>query len=80
VTEWVRNVRVAGECTLLVGRRREQVRLIEITDAAKPEILRSYLRRWKWEMGQFFDGVGADATDEQLLAIAPSYPVLRLEP
>lgn len=80
VTEWVKNVRVAGGCTLSVGRRREQVRLVEIIDAAKPEILRSYLRRWKWEVGQFFDGVGADATDEQLLAIAPGYPVLRLEP
>ena len=80
VTEWVKNVRVAGGCTLSVGRRREQVRLIESADATKPEILRSYLRRWKWEVGQFFDGVGADATDEQLLAIAPCYHVVRLEP
>ena len=78
--QWVKNVRVAGGCSLSVGRRREQVRLVEIADADKPEILRSYLRRWKWEVGQFFDGVGPDATDEQLLAIAPGYPVFRLEP
>jgi hypothetical protein len=78
--QWVKNVRVAGGCTLSVGRRHEQVRLIEIADTDKPEILRSYLRRWKWEVGQFFEGVGPDATDEQLLAIAPGYPVFRLEP
>ena len=73
--EWVKNVRVAGGCTLSVGRRAEHVRLIEVADDRKPEILRAYLRRWKWEVGQFFDGVGPDATDEQLLAIAPGYPV-----
>ena len=78
ITEWVKNVRVAGGCTLSVGRRREQVAVIEIDDADKPEILRSYLRRWKWEVGQFFDGVGPEATDEQLLAIAAGYPVFRL--
>lgn len=78
VTEWVKNVRVARGCTLTVGRRHEQVSVVEIEDADKPEILRSYLRRWKWEVGQFFDGVGPDATDEQLLAIAPGYPVFRL--
>ena len=78
VTEWVKNVRVAGGCTLSVGRRREEVRLIEVNDADKPEILRSYLRRWKWEVGQFFDGVGPDADDARLLAIAPGYPVFRV--
>ena len=41
----------------------------------KPAILRPYLQRWKWEVGQFFDGIGPDATDEQLLAVAPGYPV-----
>ncbi len=78
ITQWVRNVRIAGECDLRVGRRVETVRLVELDDAAKPEILRSYLRRWKWEVGQFFDGIDADATDEQLLAIAAGYPVFRL--
>jgi len=76
--EWVKNVRVAGGCTLSVGRRSEEVRLVEVADDRKPEILRAYLRRWKWEVGQFFDGVGPDATDEQLLAIAPGYPVFAL--
>jgi hypothetical protein len=40
--------------------------------------MREYLRRWKFEVGTFFQGVGPDATDEQLLAIAPGYPVFRI--
>ncbi len=78
VTDWVRNVRASGTCELRVGRRKELVLVDELTDDVKPELLRAYLRRWKWEVGQFFDGVGPDATDEQLLAIAPGYPVFRI--
>jgi deazaflavin-dependent oxidoreductase (nitroreductase family) len=77
-TAWVQNVRAAGTATLRVGRRRETVRPIELDDAAKPDVLRAYLRRWKFEVGQFFDGVDAGASDAQLLAIAPGYPVFRL--
>jgi deazaflavin-dependent oxidoreductase (nitroreductase family) len=77
-TEWVRNVRVAGGCTLRVGRRSERVHLIEIADSDKPEILRAYLALWKFEVGQFFDGVGPDAPTEVLFEIAPGYPVFRL--
>ena len=78
ITQWVRNVRAAGECDLRVGRRVETVTVAELPDGAKPAILRAYLRRWKWEVGQFFDGIDADATDEQLLAIANGYPVFRI--
>ena len=41
---------------------------------------RAYLRRWKAEVGAFFDGVDADATDAELLAIAPKHPVFVLAP
>ena len=77
-TEWVRNARVAGTVRLHLGRKVEEVALTELSDHAKPVLLRAYLRRWKWEVGQFFDGVGPDATDEQLIAIAAGYPVFRL--
>jgi deazaflavin-dependent oxidoreductase (nitroreductase family) len=75
VTQWVHNVRAAGSCDLRVGRRVEHVALVELNDADKPEILRRYLRRWKWEVGQFFDGVGPDASTDELLAAAPNHPV-----
>ena len=77
-THWVLNVRAAGECTLRVGRRGETVHLEELDDQSKPEVLRPYLRRWKWEVGQFFDGVGAESTDAELVAIAPNHPVFEI--
>jgi deazaflavin-dependent oxidoreductase (nitroreductase family) len=77
-TQWVRNIRAAGGGELRVGRRVERFRGTEIADADKPEILRSYLRRWKMEVGVFFDGVGPDATDAELLGIAARHPVFRI--
>lgn len=79
-TQWVLNVRAAGGCSLRVGRRIESVQVRELDDEAKPAILRPYLRRWKWEVGQFFDGVGPDSSDDDLLAIAPNHPVFEIDP
>jgi deazaflavin-dependent oxidoreductase (nitroreductase family) len=77
-TQWARNLRVAGEGRLLVGWRSEGFRAIEVPDEEKPPLLRAYLRRWAFEVGVFFDGVGASASEEQLRAIAPKHPVFRL--
>ena len=77
-TQWVRNLRTAGEGSLLLGRGRERFRAAEIPDGEKEAIMREYLRRWKWEVGQFFEGVNAKATDEQLAGIAPGFPVFRV--
>ncbi len=74
-TQWVKNIRISGGGRLRVGRRIEEFAAVEIGDDAKPEILRAYLQRWKWEVGQFFDGVGPEASDTELLAVAPGYPV-----
>jgi deazaflavin-dependent oxidoreductase (nitroreductase family) len=78
LTQWVRNMRVAGGGELRVGRRVERFTATEIADADKPPLLRAYLRKWKFEVGVFFDGVGPDAPDEELRRIAPGYPVFRL--
>jgi deazaflavin-dependent oxidoreductase (nitroreductase family) len=77
-TQWVRNMRVAGGGELRVGRRVERFSATELADQQKPDVLRAYLKRWKFEVGMFFNGVGPDASDEQLLAIAPGYPVCRI--
>ena len=78
-TQWVRNLRAAGGVgELRLGRRAEAFVADEVADADKPEILRAYLRRWKFEVGVFFEGVDHTASDETLLAIAPGYPVFRL--
>jgi hypothetical protein len=78
-TQWVRNLRAAGGAgELRLGRRAEAFVADERADADKPAILRGYLRRWKFEVGVFFDGVDHTASDETLLAIAPGDPVFRL--
>ena len=78
-TQWVRNLQAVGTGELRVGRRVEAFRGVEIADDQKVDVLRSYLRRWKMEVGVFFDGVGPDSTDEELAAIAPKHPVFLVE-
>ncbi|WP_370945277.1 nitroreductase family deazaflavin-dependent oxidoreductase [Amycolatopsis sp. cg5] len=78
VTQWVRNLRAAGEGQLRVGRRVEEFTFVELGDDEKPAILRPYLKRWKFEVGVFFDGVDAKASDEKLREIAPGYPIFRI--
>ena len=79
-TQWVRNLRAHAEGRLLVGKRAEEFTASELTDDLKPPILREYLRRWKWEVGAFFGGVGADSSDEELRRIAPDHPIFRVTP
>lgn len=78
VTQWVRNLRVAGEGELRVGRRTEAFRAEELPDADKPPVVREYLRRWAWEVGAFFEDLSADSSDERVAAAAPGLPVFRV--
>lgn len=77
-TQWVRNMRVSGGGRLLLGRRTEEFSATELPDDEKPPLLRAYLKKWKWEVGQFFDGVGPDAPEGELRRIAPDHPVFRI--
>jgi len=79
-TQWVRNLRVAGTGELRLGRRAETFRGRELTDEEKVPVLREYLRRWKAEVGIFFDGTGPDSSDDQLRAIAPKHPAFEVLP
>ena len=78
VTQWVRNVRARGEGRLILGRRSNPFVATEISGDAQLPILREYLRRWKWEVGAFFGGVGPDASDDELRRIAADHPVFRI--
>lgn len=77
-TPWVRNLRAAGGGELRVGRRVEPFQAVELPDGDKPPVLRAYLRRWQFEVGAFFEGVGAGAPDGELKRIAPEHPVFWL--
>jgi deazaflavin-dependent oxidoreductase (nitroreductase family) len=78
VTDWVRNIRASGRGELRVGNRHEAIKVVELSDAEKPPVLRHYLKRWKWEVGQFFEGVGPDASEADIQRIAPNHPVFRI--
>jgi deazaflavin-dependent oxidoreductase (nitroreductase family) len=77
-TQWVRNLRSAGEGELRGARRTETFRAVELPDAEKPELLREYLRRWKSEVASFFPELTAESPVEDFARVADGYPVFRL--
>ena len=77
--QWARNVRAnGGRLDLLLGRQRTPRVATEVADVDKVDVLRAYLKRWKAEVGVFFDGVD-ESSDEAILAIAPKHPVFLLD-
>jgi deazaflavin-dependent oxidoreductase (nitroreductase family) len=77
-TQWVRNLRVARDGELRLGRRVERFTATEVADDDKPAILRAYLTRWKMEVGVFFGGVGPQSPDSELRRIAPDHPIFEI--
>lgn len=77
-TQWVRNLRAAGIGELRVGREVEAFRATELDDQAKAPVIREYLRRWGWEVSRLVEGLTEDATDEELAAAAPDFPVFEV--
>jgi deazaflavin-dependent oxidoreductase (nitroreductase family) len=78
-TQWVRNMRVSGGGRLVLGRRVEEFTAKEVPVAERVPLLRGYLKKWKWEVGAFFDGIGPEASEHELLRIAPGHPAFRLD-
>ncbi len=77
--QWVKNVRANdGGLALLLGRHRQELSAHELTDGEKSPVLGAYLRKWKMEVGVFFDGVTADSEEAELQRIAPDHPVFVL--
>jgi deazaflavin-dependent oxidoreductase (nitroreductase family) len=78
-SQWVRNIRVSGGGRLRIGPRSETFTATELLDdELKAPVLRAYLKRWKAEVGVFFDGVGPDSSELELREAAPKHPVFRL--
>ncbi|MFE9363266.1 nitroreductase family deazaflavin-dependent oxidoreductase [Streptomyces sp. NPDC006978] len=78
-SQWVRNMRAAGGGELKVGRRVRTFTAVEIADdEQKVRIVRAYLKRWGWEVNQYFQGITASSTDAELLAACPDHPVFRM--
>ncbi|MBV8386886.1 MAG: nitroreductase family deazaflavin-dependent oxidoreductase [Acidimicrobiia bacterium] len=79
-TQWVKNIRVAGGGELQLGRKIEAISVVELGNEEKSPLLRAYLKRWKAEVGVFFDGVSSDSPEEDVRRIAPDHPVFRIQP
>lgn len=77
-SQWVRNMRVAGGGELRVGRKVRTFSAVELPDEEKLPILRTYLEKWGWEVNQYFKGVTAKSTDEEIVAAAQDHPVFRI--
>jgi len=78
-TQWVRNLRATWAGELLLGTKVQPFRAIELSDDEKVPIMRAYLKRWKAEVGIFFQGAGPDSSDDEIRRIAPDHPVFRIE-
>lgn len=77
-SQWVRNMRAAGGGELRVGRKVRAFTAVELPDEEKLPILRSYLEKWGWEVKQYFQGVTARSSDEEIVAAAHDHPVFRI--
>lgn len=78
-SQWVRNMRAAGGGELRLGRKVSRFTAVEIADDAhKARVVRAYLKRWGWEVQDYFQGVTAKSTDAELLAACPDHPVFRI--
>ena len=78
-TQWVRNAEAAGEVTLKKGRKSVRYRIQPIPDAAKPELLKAYLDRFKTTVQRYFP-VAAGSPAAAFAEIAGNYPVFALLP
>jgi deazaflavin-dependent oxidoreductase (nitroreductase family) len=76
-TQWVRNLRVAGEGELRRGRRVRRFRATELPDSEKLPLLRHYIDKWAWEVKSFM-GIDADASDDEIREVAPRHPAFEL--
>jgi deazaflavin-dependent oxidoreductase (nitroreductase family) len=78
-TQWVRNAIASGTVSLKKGRRSEQFGIRLLADDEKPEILKSYLDRYKLTVQRYFL-VPAGSPTEAFRPLTGEYPVFELIP
>jgi hypothetical protein len=77
-SNWVRNVRAAGEIELVRGLRGRRFAVREIPADARPPVLKAYLDQFTAEVQRFFP-VPRGSPPEAFSDLAPRYPVFKLE-
>jgi deazaflavin-dependent oxidoreductase (nitroreductase family) len=78
-TQWVRNAEAAGEVVLKRGSSRRRFRIRAVPNEQKPEILKTYLDRFKLAVQRYFP-VPAGSDAGAFREIADRYPVFELLP
>lgn len=78
-TQWVRNAIASGKVSLRKGRRSEKFGTRLLSDDEKPEILKSYLDRYKLTVQRYFP-VPAGSPTEAFRPLTQEYPVFELIP
>jgi deazaflavin-dependent oxidoreductase (nitroreductase family) len=76
-TAWARNARAAGRVTLRRGGNAESLRVRELADADKPEIIKAFLDRFTSQVQRFFD-VPAGSPADAFRAVCSRTPVFEL--
>ena len=77
-TQWARNARSAGAVEMGPRWRSRDVRIAEVADGTKPQLLKHYLDRWYWEVKGHVGGLTPQSTDDEIRSAAPSIPVFEL--
>lgn len=80
-SDWVKNVRAAGEGTLVRGRKAQHVRLVEVPPEERAPIVREFPKQVPMGVGIFVkNGVVADASPESFEKASADIPVFRVIP
>jgi F420H(2)-dependent quinone reductase len=77
-SNWVRNVRSAGEVVLARAMRRDRYAARELTPSMRPPVLKAYLDRFASEVQRFFP-VPKGSAVEAFNDLASRYPVFELQ-
>jgi deazaflavin-dependent oxidoreductase (nitroreductase family) len=78
-TQWVRNAMANGTVSLKKGRRSEEFAIRLLSDDERPQILKSYLDRYRLTVQRYFP-VPAGSPNEAFRPLAKDYPVFELIP
>lgn len=80
-SDWVKNVRAAGEGVLVRGRKQRHVRLVEVPAGERGPILREFPGQVSFGVATFVkNGLVEDGSPESFERAAPDIPVFRVIP
>lgn len=78
-SDWVKNVRVAGQAIMVRGRTARHVRLIEVPPEERAEIAREFPKQVPMGVGIFVkNGVVADKSPASFAKAGPGIPIFRI--